>query len=462
MTPILPDLLSDLTASAGRLADFLERTEFPNRRAVEDLRAVSTVADLVELHDRRRHADGLVDLVTETVRAVHTSPAFDAHARSEAVRGSGLGVPRLRTLLPARPDPETWRGTVLDALVRTLAAHPRDRADALRLWLHGGAFAEVTARPGAEAALMGDLMKGSPGLGLAVMEDAEAMAVLAGGADRALMLAGCAYFAANRHFERCHALARALLARLDPDAPEASDAFDHLWYAAFRLGRLEEARAAVDAWVAARPLLKRPLVFGALLASVTDAEAGLAQLEVAGADLGRATVGGNVLYVEGLLRRGRVAQAERALRHAIHEDRPPKGGGPRVDYAIALHNVMLARGLPSQALQPVLAHQDLDLRWRGPLDIDAARDLSEAPEARGHVAVVMTAWQAEAHLERAMRGVLEQSHRDLRLIVMDDCSEDATGAVARRLAEEDARVTLRRTSRNVGTYAAKNEGIRLA
>ena len=54
--------------------------------------------------------------------------------------------------------------------------------------------------------------------------------------------------------------------------------------------------------------------------------------------------------------------------------------------------------------------------------------------------LIMPAWNAEEYIERSVRSVLNQSYRDLRLIVVDDGSADGTAAVLERLAAEDPRL----------------------
>lgn len=72
------------------------------------------------------------------------------------------------------------------------------------------------------------------------------------------------------------------------------------------------------------------------------------------------------------------------------------------------------------------------------------------------VAVVMTTFNSERTLELAARSVLAQTHGDLILAIVDDCSSDGTAGIALRLAESDPRVRLLKSEANSGTYVCKN------
>lgn len=76
------------------------------------------------------------------------------------------------------------------------------------------------------------------------------------------------------------------------------------------------------------------------------------------------------------------------------------------------------------------------------------------------VSVIMPAYNAAAFIREAMRSVLEQTLRDIELIVVDDASTDDTVAVVESL--DDARIALLRLPRNGGAVAARNAGIERA
>ena len=74
------------------------------------------------------------------------------------------------------------------------------------------------------------------------------------------------------------------------------------------------------------------------------------------------------------------------------------------------------------------------------------------------VTVIIPVWNGESRIEGAVRSVLNQSWKNIRLIVADDGSTDGTAAVLRRLADEDARLTFF-TSPNAGPAIARNRAL---
>lgn len=76
------------------------------------------------------------------------------------------------------------------------------------------------------------------------------------------------------------------------------------------------------------------------------------------------------------------------------------------------------------------------------------------------VTVIIPAWNAERYLEATLRSVLDQSHRRLQILVIDDGSTDATPAILDRLRREDPRLDYRSVP-NGGPAAARNRALEL-
>lgn len=86
------------------------------------------------------------------------------------------------------------------------------------------------------------------------------------------------------------------------------------------------------------------------------------------------------------------------------------------------------------------------------LDAKPPRSVATGPV----VTVLMPAFNAERTLEFAATSILNQSWRPIELIIIDDCSTDATWQIAQRLAHTDSRVRAHRNKANVGPYVSKN------
>jgi Glycosyl transferase family 2 len=78
------------------------------------------------------------------------------------------------------------------------------------------------------------------------------------------------------------------------------------------------------------------------------------------------------------------------------------------------------------------------------------------------ISVVMAAKNAAATLGIAAGSLLDQTWRNLEVIVVDDRSTDATLAQARGLAERDERLRVVSNARTSGAYGARNTGVAAA
>ncbi len=76
------------------------------------------------------------------------------------------------------------------------------------------------------------------------------------------------------------------------------------------------------------------------------------------------------------------------------------------------------------------------------------------------ISTVIPTFNVAAHLAQAIGSVLEQSRQPTEIIVVDDCSTDGTGDVARSF--QDPRIKVLSTPKNSGSATARNIAIRAA
>ena len=77
------------------------------------------------------------------------------------------------------------------------------------------------------------------------------------------------------------------------------------------------------------------------------------------------------------------------------------------------------------------------------------------------VSVIIPAFDAAANIRQTLNSVLAQTYQKIEVIVVDDCSSDATSAIVEEFVTRDARFQLFRQS-NAGVGAARNTAIRKA
>ena len=78
------------------------------------------------------------------------------------------------------------------------------------------------------------------------------------------------------------------------------------------------------------------------------------------------------------------------------------------------------------------------------------------------VSVIIPVYNAEGVIRTALDSVLSQTWNNLEVLVVDDCSTDATVPVVEDYVRKDPRVQLIRAKSNGGTYVARNLGLRVA
>lgn len=78
------------------------------------------------------------------------------------------------------------------------------------------------------------------------------------------------------------------------------------------------------------------------------------------------------------------------------------------------------------------------------------------------VSIIMPCFNAAKTLATALTSLLAQSHQNLEILVVDDCSTDNSTVIAQQFAAQDPRVKLLRLPENRGAYVARNTALQQA
>ncbi|MGY0646249.1 MAG: glycosyltransferase family 2 protein, partial [Paraglaciecola chathamensis] len=83
-------------------------------------------------------------------------------------------------------------------------------------------------------------------------------------------------------------------------------------------------------------------------------------------------------------------------------------------------------------------------------------------QQRKKITVIIPCFNAESTIGTALSSLLQQSWRNIEILVVDDCSTDHSGRVIGEWAKKDKRVRLISHSVNQGAYAARNTALQQA
>ena len=77
------------------------------------------------------------------------------------------------------------------------------------------------------------------------------------------------------------------------------------------------------------------------------------------------------------------------------------------------------------------------------------------------ISVIIPVYNVEKHLNKCLDSIINQTYKNLEIIIINDGSKDASAEICREYAEKDNRIVF--VSReNRGVSATRNEGIELA
>lgn len=77
------------------------------------------------------------------------------------------------------------------------------------------------------------------------------------------------------------------------------------------------------------------------------------------------------------------------------------------------------------------------------------------------ISVIIPVYNCEGYLERCLNSVINQTYKNLEIIIINDGSTDSSGDICKKYAESDSRIIYRHTE-NHGLSAARNLGLKNA
>ena len=78
------------------------------------------------------------------------------------------------------------------------------------------------------------------------------------------------------------------------------------------------------------------------------------------------------------------------------------------------------------------------------------------------VSVILPIYNVEKYLRQCLDSVVNQTLKDIEIIVIDDCSTDTSLDIIRKIAQKDKRIHIIALKQNSGVAVARNKGMEIA
>ena len=75
------------------------------------------------------------------------------------------------------------------------------------------------------------------------------------------------------------------------------------------------------------------------------------------------------------------------------------------------------------------------------------------------ISVIVPIYNVEKYLERCINSIINQTYKELEIILIDDASSDDSWKICEQMARKDVRIKIYRNEENLGTFKTRNIGI---
>ncbi|MCV3399749.1 glycosyltransferase family 2 protein [Campylobacter lari] len=75
------------------------------------------------------------------------------------------------------------------------------------------------------------------------------------------------------------------------------------------------------------------------------------------------------------------------------------------------------------------------------------------------ISIILPTYNVEKYIARALESCINQTFKDIEIIVVDDCGSDKSIDIAKEYASKDDRIKIIHNEKNLGTFASRNIGV---
>ncbi|AJC85158.1 glycosyltransferase family 2 protein [Campylobacter peloridis] len=78
------------------------------------------------------------------------------------------------------------------------------------------------------------------------------------------------------------------------------------------------------------------------------------------------------------------------------------------------------------------------------------------------ISIILPTYNVEKYIARALESCINQSFKDIEIIIVDDCGSDKSIEIAKEYASNDKRISILHNKENLGLLKARYEGVKVA
>ncbi|EBI2345653.1 glycosyltransferase family 2 protein, partial [Campylobacter jejuni] len=75
------------------------------------------------------------------------------------------------------------------------------------------------------------------------------------------------------------------------------------------------------------------------------------------------------------------------------------------------------------------------------------------------ISIILPTFNVEKYIAKALESCINQSFKDIEIIVVDDCGSDKSIDIAKEYAKKDERIKIIHNEENLGLLRARYEGV---
>lgn len=81
---------------------------------------------------------------------------------------------------------------------------------------------------------------------------------------------------------------------------------------------------------------------------------------------------------------------------------------------------------------------------------------------KSKVTIIVPVYNVESYLQRCVESMINQTYRNIEILLIDDCSKDGSLELCNQYAKQDSRISVKKNPGNMGQAYSRQVGLDIA